>query len=155
MKKFNYYLNIFCSSFTVATLVISLVNILSSDKVPTAYIWVFQMAVLCAVITILIFITGILSEKIFKNTPVWVFILTGLTEVLLSVFILGGLCFGWFPFNSFGILTIAVIDIVIYFLVYGIMYIGERKSADNINKILQNSRKNKLNSRRNKDGKDN
>lgn len=155
MKKLNYYLQVFCSSFTIASLVVATVKIITSRETQTNIIWFFQMAILCAVISLLMFITDIISEKFFRDTPVWVFILTGLTEVLLCVFILGGLCFEWFPFNPFWILTVAVIDIAIYLLVYGIMYISEKKSADSINKILQSGRKNNRNSRRNKDGKDN
>lgn len=155
MKKLNYYIHIFCSSYTIASLLVALVNILSIGYCEIGIYWIFQMALLCGVITILMYITDVITDKFFKDVPVWIFVLTGLTEVLLCVFILGGLCFEWFPFNLFWIFAVIGIDIVIYFSVFGIMFMHEQRSADNINKILKNCRNKNKEDRRYNNGKDN
>lgn len=146
MAKLKYYMNIFFSSYTIASLVVAFINVLHR---PTNFgvEWIFQMALLCFVITFLMFITDIVSEKIFKDIPIFVFILIGLIEVSACVLLMGGLWFEWFMLNVDWILKVIVIDTVIYFSVFGIMFFQEKKSAESINKIIKNGR--------NKNGKDN
>lgn len=105
------------------------------------------MALLCFIITILMFITDIVSEKFFGNIPVFVFILIGLIEVSACVLLMGGLWFEWFTLNVNWISEVIVIDTVVYFSVFVIMFFQEKKSAESINKIIKNGR--------NKNGKDN
>lgn len=152
MKKLSYYLNVFCSSYTIASIIVG--GILNCDEMfPNT--WLVQMAVLCAVITVLMFVTDAVSETIFKEIPVWVFVFVGLIEVSACVLLLGGLCFKWFTFDLKWIPIVLLVDTVIYFAVFGIMLIREKSTADNINKILRNNRKqNFSNNRRNKNGKD-
>lgn len=146
MAKLKYYMNIFFSSYTIASLIIAFINTLNY---PTNFgvEWIFQMASLCFVITFLMFITDIVSEKFFRDIPVFVFILIGLIEVSACVLLMGGLWFEWFILNVDWILKVIVIDTVIYFSVFGIMFFQEKKSAESINRIIKNGR--------NKNGKDN
>lgn len=55
---------------------------------------------------------------------------------------MGGLWYQWFPMSIKWILEIIVIDVIIYFAVYGITFFQERQFANNINKIIKNRRKN-------------
>ena len=139
MTRLKYYMNIFFSSYTIASLIIAFINTLNY---PTNFgvEWIFQMALLCFIITIFMFITDIVSEKFFGDIPVFVFILIGLIEVSACVLLMGGLCFEWFPLNVNWISEIIVIDTVIYFSVFAIMFFQEKKSAESINKIIKNGR---------------
>ena len=88
------------------------------------------------------FITGIISEKISNPIPQWLYILIGIIEVSACVILMGGLWYQWFPMSIKWILEIIVIDLIIYFAVYGITFFQERQFANNINKIIKNRRKN-------------
>lgn len=140
MNKLKYYMNVFFSSYTIASLVIALANY-KYYVAEFSIEWLFQMALLCLTITFLMFITDIISEKFFGNIPVFVFILIGLIEVSACVILMGGLCYQWFPLSIEWILEVIVIDIVIYFFVFGVMFFQEKKSAEGINKIIKNRRK--------------
>lgn len=146
MGRLKYYMNVFFSSYTIASLVVALT---SYNYYPTEFgvEWIFQNALLCLVISFLMFITDIVSEKVFRDIPSFIFILIGLIEVSVCVIFMGGLWYKWFPLNIGKILEIIVIDTVIYFSVFGIMFFQEKKSADNINRIIKNGR--------NKNGKNN
>ena len=61
---------------------------------------------------------------------------------LACVILMGGLWYQWFPMSIKWILEIIVIDVIIYFAVYGITFFQERQFANNINKIIKNRRKN-------------
>lgn len=95
------------------------------------------MALLCFVISFLMFITGIISEKISNPIPQWLYILIGIIEVSACVILMGGLWYQWFPMSIKWILEIIVIDLIIYFAVYGITFFQERQFANNINKIIK------------------
>lgn len=146
MGRLKYYMNVFFSSYTIASLVVALTycNYYTTEF---GVEWIFQMALLCLAISFLMFITDIVSEKFFGNVPVFIFILIGLIEVSACVIFMGGLWFKWFPLNIEYILEIIVIDTIIYFSVFGIIFFQEKKSADNINRIIKNGR--------NKNGKNN
>lgn len=145
MKKLKFYMNVFFSSYTISSLMVALFILHDSPVIGVE--WIFQMALLSFAITILMFITDIISEKFFGNVPVFVYILFGLVEVTFCVFLMGGLWYQWFPFNIEWLLETVIICIVIYFTVFGIIFFQEKKSAENINKIIKN--------RRNNNGKDN
>lgn len=83
------------------------------------------------------FITGIISEKISNPIPQWLYILIGIIEVSACVILMGGLWYQWFPMSIKWILEIIVIDLIIYFAVYGITFFQERQFANNINKIIK------------------
>ena len=85
---------------------------------------------------------GIISEKISNPIPQWLYILIGIIEVSACVILMGGLWYQWFPMSIKWILEIIVIDLIIYFAVYGITFFQERQFANNINKIIKNRRKN-------------
>lgn len=137
MKRFHYYLKIFCSSYTISTLLLAVLNLDMSVDV----LWLIEMAFLCLVITVAMFITDIVTEKFFGSIPVWVFVLTGFLIVLAAVLLIGGLWFGFFSFNLKNFFLVLGVDLVIYFSVFAIMYSQEKRSVDCINKILKNGRK--------------
>lgn len=137
MKKFHYYLKIFCSSYTVSTLLLSVLNL--DMEINT--LWMLEMAFLCLVITVTMCITDIVTEKFFGETPVWAFVLVGFLIVFAAVFLIGGLWFKFFSFNLENFFLVLGIDLVTYFSVFAIMYSQEKRSADCINKILKNGRK--------------
>lgn len=147
MEKLKYYMNVFFSSYTIASLVVALTNYSYYYEARFGVEWLFQMALLCLVITFLMFITDTISEKFFGDIPVFVFILIGLIEVSACVILMGGLWYQWFPLTIDWILEVLIIDVIIYFGVFGIMFFQEKKSAENINKIIKNGR--------NKNGKNN
>lgn len=141
MQRLKYYINVFLSSYAIASVVIAAVNYFSGTTSINT-LWVFQMAFLCLAITILMLLTDILTEKLYKSTPpVWLFILLGIIEVSACVLLIGGLWYNWFDFNAFWILTVLVIDVIIYFAVFGVMLLQEKQSADSINKIIESERK--------------
>lgn len=141
MQRLKYYINVFLSSYAIASVVIAAVNYFSGTTSINT-LWVFQMAFLCLAITILMLLTDILTEKLYKSTPpVWLFILLGIIEVYACVLLIGGLWYNWFDFNAFWILAVLAIDVIIYFAVFGIMLLQEKQSADSINKIIESERK--------------
>lgn len=141
MQRLKYYINVFLSSYAIASVVIAAVNYFSGTTSINT-LWVFQMAFLCLAITILMLLTDILTEKLYKSTPpVWLFILLGIIEVSASVLLIGGLWYNWFDFNAFWILAVLAIDVIIYFAVFGVMLLQEKQSADSINKIIESERK--------------
>lgn len=139
MGRLKYYINVFFSSYTIASLVVALANFRYYET-EFGIEWLFQMALLCLVISFLMFITDMLSEKVFGNVPIFIFILIGVLEVSACVMLMGGLWYQWFPLSIDKILEIFVIDTVIYFAVFGIMFFQEKKSADSINRIIKNGR---------------
>lgn len=139
MGRFKYYMNVFFSSYTIASLVVALANFRYYET-EFGIEWLFQMAFLCLVISFLMFITDMLSEKVFGNVPIFIFILLGVLEVSVCVMLMGGLWYQWFSLSIDKILEIFVIDTVIYFAVFGIMFFQEKKSADSINRIIKNGR---------------
>ena len=135
MQRLKYYINVFLSSYAIASVVIAAVNYFSGTTSINT-LWVFLA------ITILMLLTDILTEKLYKSTPpVWLFILLGIIEVSACVLLIGGLWYNWFDFNAFWILTVLVIDVIIYFAVFGVMLLQEKQSADSINKIIESERK--------------
>lgn len=141
MNELKRFVNIFFSSYTIASLVVAIFNY-SYYANGIGIEWVFQMALLCFVISFLMFITSIISEKISNPIPQWLDILIGIIEVSVCVILIGGLWYQWFPMSIKWILEIIVIDLIIYFAVYGITFFQERQFANNINKIIKNRRKN-------------
>lgn len=140
MNGLKRFVNIFFSSYTIASLVVAIFNY-SYYTNGIGIEWVFQMALLCFVISFLMFITGIISEKISNPIPQWLYILIGIIEVSACVILMGGLWYQWFPMSIKWILEIIVIDLIIYFAVYGITFFQEKQFANNINKIIKNRRK--------------
>lgn len=146
MGRLKYYMNVFFSSYTIASLVVALTNY-SYYATEIGIVWIFQMALLCLVISFLMFITDMVSEKFFRDIPTFIFVLIGLIEVSACVILMGSLWYQWFQLDIEKILEIFVIDTVIYLFVFGVMFLQEKKSADSINRILKNGR--------NKNGKNN
>lgn len=62
--------------------------------------------------------------------------------VLLPVFGIGGLLFGWFPLNLEGLVYAFLICLVVYLAVIGILIVKYRADANEINKAIHDRRKN-------------
>lgn len=140
--RVKYYFSICCISFTILELVISVLHITGIFLGETTWMNNIEMFTVCFCIGILIFITDIFTKNTREGYLNFFQILVHLFDVSLSVFGLGGLVFHWFSWEDilgvFGILSF------IYFVVYGIMILNQKISANMINKeIIRRKEENK------------
>ena len=129
-EKFNHYLTILVHSFTWQTLIMSLLNL--DATLINAQI-ILQFFINSVAITVLMAITDTFTLK--RSLPV--IILTDLLDVSVAVFGLGGCVFNWFDFELKNIISIALIIIVIYFIIFGFMMLQMKKDSDHINKRIK------------------
>lgn len=132
IKNFKYYLTICCTSFTVVTLILSVINI--SVDLMSSNTWMnnIELFIVCFFITMLMMFTDMLT----KNSNIFLGILVHLVDVFVPVFGIGGFIFGWFPISWYWVGIVSGLLIVIYFSIYGIMLLQVKNTSDGINKKI-------------------
>ncbi len=97
----------------------------------------YDLLIICGLISVVMFFT----DKIPFKT-VYSIMGMNLLDIFLVVFLVGGLALDMFPMRMDLMVSISVMILVIYFIVFGVMAIKNQADADCINKKINAARRN-------------
>ncbi len=149
-KKLVYYGVSFCVSYTLVSLILSLLNINASLVAGNFWIYNIEIMSVCFCIALLMWLTDtfIKGSSYDDMTPLGIF--ADLMDVALPVIGLGGFVFDWFDVFSKEILYPIIILLFVYFVVLGFFYLNAKMTEIELNKKIQ-ERKKKLNNNKQDD----
>lgn len=133
-----------CISYTIASLILSALNINSSLMEKDVWLANLQLFAVCLVIAVLMLITDTIrdpEEPTSQVTPGY--FLIGILDVAVPVLGMGGFLFGWFDVISTQVIYPICILLIVYFAVFAIFYINKRNTEKELNRRI-NQRKEEL-----------
>lgn len=142
MNELKSRISITCVSFTVSLLIICITNqiVVNDPNILESFVSVndiYQMLILNIVINGLIFIT----DKCFTIQSDVVYFIIGILQVYFSIIFVGGVLFDLVPLTVSNIFLMAVLSIVIYLVVMGIVMIRNKKDEQIINEKLKRGKR--------------
>lgn len=144
-EKIKYYFTVCCISFTILELVLSTLNIIIAPTSMSSNLWInnIEMFSVCLCIALIMFVT----DNFTKNPHSIFARIVHLIDVSIPVFVLGGLVYHWFAIIWWDILIVFGVIVLVYFLVYGIMYLNGKITENMINKKILERKEEQKNGR--------
>ncbi len=141
LKRLKMYGISFCISYTMASLILSILNY--SSELITGSVWLanIQLLVVCFAIAVLMLVTDtIRAPEAMESQLTPGYFALELMDVAIPVLGLGGFVFKWFDVFSLQVLYPICILVVIYFAVFAIFYINSKQTEKELNRRI-NERK--------------
>ena len=141
LKRLKLYGICTCISYTLVSMILSVLNI--GSELVTGNTWVanVQLFSVCLVISVLMLITDTIKDPETATTEATPgYILVGLLDVAIPVLGMGGFLYGWFDVFSTQVLYPICILVVVYIAVFAMFYIIGKKTERELNRII-NDRK--------------
>lgn len=138
-EKIKFYIKMDCEIFTLVTLVLNLIYIISGSAESVnseGYVKLtMEYLSVSTVITALFFV----FEKVIRKTGASGHIIS-LLIVVCSVYGIGGGLYGWFPIASMWTLATFGVILIVYGAVYLLDFAGNIKASKYINEKLRKNR---------------
>lgn len=136
LKRLKIYGISCCISYTIASLILSVLNI-GSTLMSDVWLANVQLLLVCIVIAVLMLITDTIrdpEEPTSQVTPGY--FLIGILDVAVPVIGMGGLLFKWFDVFTLQIIYPICILLVVYFAVFAIFYINKKITEKELNRRI-------------------
>ena len=128
----------FCASYTLVSVVLSVLNNTGDQIMGNIWIVNIQLALVCLAIAVLMFVSDTLMNHGEENVPLSPLgIAMDLLDVAVPVPGLGGFVFHWFNVFSYQILYPVVIMIAAYFVVLLLFIINNKHTEKQLNQKIQ------------------
>lgn len=126
-----------CISYTVASLILSALNIGSTLMESNVWLSNLQLLLVCLVIAVLMLITDTIRDPEGPTSQVTPgYFLVGILDVAVPVLGMGGFLFGWFDVFTVQIIYPICILLVVYFAVFAMFYINKKNTEKELNRRI-------------------
>lgn len=137
-----FYILICCVSYTICNILLSILNMAFNGFMEVApYYLNLQEFSVCFLIAVLMFFT----DRLTKNCSSLLGIIVSIADVTVSVFGLGIFVFHWFSINPLSLIIAFGVLLAVYFGTFPIIYLVDKKWTSDLNKILDQRKKEKTN----------
>ena len=134
LKRLKLYGISFCISYTMVSMILSVLNIGSVLIEGNIWITNLELMLVCLVIAILMLITDLIRTPDTIENPVTPgYIAVMLADVAVPVLGLGGFVFNWFNVFSPQVLYPICILVAVYFAVFAMFYINNKHTEKELN----------------------
>ena len=135
LKRLKLYGTSFCISYTIASMILSALNINSELIKENIWLTNIQLLIVCFTIAVLMLITDTLlcREENLISLPNF---LLGLADVAVPVLVMGGPVFHWFSLSTIYILIPIIILFVVYAATFALFYINAKLTEKELNRKI-------------------
>ncbi|WP_102048731.1 DUF3021 family protein [Pygmaiobacter massiliensis] len=134
-KKLDELILVDCVSYTVVSLILAFLSFFDLVMGLNPRV-LFQLFAVTTLICFLMYLTSFLPIE----SP-WAEMLVSLADVGVVVLGVGGGIFRWFPWQAKYIWMVSGVFVIVYFITYGIILLQNKIASDQINRILQEKRR--------------
>ena len=137
LKRLKLYGISWCISYTMVSLILSLLNISSEIKMYNVWHSNVELIALCFVINLLMLITDTIRDPESPTVQLTAgYFAIQILDVAAPVLLMGGLWFRWFNVFSYEVLYPIVILLAVYFAVFAIFYINSKNTEKELNRRI-------------------